>query len=160
MNISIENLEYSYAQEDLGGQSTKHIQLAQDSPTKIYDDPADFLSESEHSLVEPEQLFGSGGEKEEQVERRVEILELHDLLIDELCIDEKIEDSKVMNVEMLDEGCERRGEVEEVKEMEGDERGVISDRDDGEEKGEEKKLRPTGTSQAGAFSQMHTDRID
>ena len=92
---------------------------------------------------------------EVKVERRIEILELHDLLLDELWKDEisKENSQKIFQVELLEDPSQV-----EKKEQEDKEWGAIENKNKKEDLGSPEKTK--GNSQAGAFSTSpYSDRL-
>lgn len=139
---------------------------------RIYDMPEELESEisSFKGWISPDKLFADPDDSQEKtVERRVEILELHDLLLDELCVhqDDKL-NQKVSRIELLEESNEVQKDEEakqapknhpqDQPDWEDNERGTLSENSTPEENGETTK--ENWTSQAGAFSRINTDRVD
>ncbi|CAI2361134.1 unnamed protein product [Moneuplotes crassus] len=182
VNISIEDLECITTSEGDKIRSSKEVpeivskeiflSKETDPPMRIYDMPEDLESEvsSFKGCISPDKLFADPDESQENtVERRIEILELHDLLLDELCVnqEEKL-NQKVSQIELLDDPSEAHKEEETKKALKNNpqdqqdrelnERGTMSENSNPEDNGETTVV--NCTSQAGAFSQINTDRVD
>ena len=99
------------------------------------------------------------------IERRIEILELHDLLLEDLCEGEEMRpNQKVYHVELLDD-LQEINNIEEEKDQELKtedkncneiEGGTLSKQDS--DKNLKEIKRSKGMSQAGAFSKSQSDR--